>query len=304
MSNGFIRRKITDSVYAIGLRCRETNTQNPYRLAVLPSVRYWYADPMVAEIGGEHYLFAEAFDRFTSKGFLAAFALDIDGGKVLCSRPRKVIEEQFHLSFPLIFRYGQDYYLMPESCGDNALRFYRMGKNPFEWRLARRIPMEDSVDTVVIQKEEGFYFLNTQEHPTDKLRGREKLYFAADFLTDELQDVSHLLESSEYLLTKRNGGPVYREGGKQIRVCQNCTEDFYGKSFTEYEILELSSTAYRERMLRTTQVEDLPLEEYPAQYELTGTHTYSRTGRIEAIDVSCKYCSIKNVFAKFIRKFV
>ena len=303
MEKRLFQRKLTDGVYAIALRCRKEGAERPYRLTVLPTLRYWYADPVVTEIQGKQYLFAEAYDRFLNRGFLAAFELEISGDRIACSKPRKVIEEDFHLSFPLVFRHEDQYYLMPESCADNSLRFYRMGDTPFDWQLVRRIPMEDSVDTVVIRAEEGDYFLNTQEHPTEKLWGRQKLYFAKDFLKDELEDVSHLLEDTGYQLTKRNGGPVYSEGGCRFRVGQNCTEDFYGKSFSLYRILELSDKAYREELLCTTEAEELPLEPYPAQYELTGTHTYSRTDQVEAVDVSCRYCSLKNIFAKFIRKF-
>ena len=40
---------------------------------------YWYADPMLFEENGEHWLFCEAYDRRTHKGLLAVSRLTDEG---------------------------------------------------------------------------------------------------------------------------------------------------------------------------------------------------------------------------------
>lgn len=299
MKKNVIQRKLVDPVYAIGLR--PLGSAEAYQLAVLPTMRYWYADPIAAEINGKEYLFAEAYDRFRQKGFIAAFSLELTKDGIRCSEPRKVVEEAFHLSFPVIFQHQGQYYMMPESSADQSLRFYKMGSTPFEWELVRRIPMEDSVDTVVIPTEEGYYFLNTQEHPVETLRGKLKLYFARDFLTDELTELSVLPEPNDYVLTKRNGGPAYEAEGQLFRVSQTSTEKIYGYSYSLYRVLELSKNAYREELVRTVEPKDLQFAPCRADVEIYGTHTYSRTNRVEAVDVSCYYCSAGNLLAKILR---
>lgn len=294
--------KFIDGVYAIGLRPLREGENLPYRLMVLPSMRYWYADSIVAEINGKEYLFAEAFDRLRLKGFIAAFELEVTGDVVHCSKPRKVLEEDFHLSFPVIFQQDGQYYMMPESSADNSLRIYRMGADPFEWQLARRIPMENSVDTVIIPTQEGFYFHNTQPHNVETLKGRQRLYFTSDVLTGELEDITDCLEEKDYVLNMRNGGPVYEKNGERLRVCQNSSGEFYGVSYSEYRILELSRERYREEFVRTVTPEDHNLAPYPQNLAITGTHTYSRTAKVEAIDVSCHLFSINNILPKIIWK--
>lgn len=300
MKKDLIHRKLVDTVYAIGLRQRG---EEAYRLAVLPSMGFWYADPIVAEIDGKEYLFAEAFDRFRERGFIAAFPLEITQDGIHCGEPQKVLEENFHLSFPVIFQHEGQVYMMPESSADHALRFYKMGKTPYEWELVRRIPMENSVDTVIVPTEEGFFFLNTQEHPVETLRGKLKLYYTDDFLTGELTDLSSLLEPNDYVMNKRNGGPVYEQDGQLFRVSQNNAGAFYGVSYSLYRIDALSRTGYSETHLKTVEPKDLVIDSCPENIEIYGTHTYSRTAQVEAIDVSCYHCSLGSILPKILRKF-
>lgn len=290
-----------DNVYAIALRSADSH-DGRYTVCVPPSVRYWYADPIVYELNGRTYLFAEQYDRFLKKGFLAAFEVLTKDGKISCTQPKRVISEAFHLSFPLIFTYENEHYLIPESCGDNSLRIYKMGKTAYEWELLRRIPMNDAVDTVLIPKDGRVFLINTEEHPTKKLYGKQKVYCMDSFPNGELNLIS---EEEEYSLTRRNGGPIFRDEEQNlIRVCQNCTESFYGKSFSLYEITELSEeNGYADRQLSTIETDDLLLDISDGQFHLTGTHTYSKTEKYEAIDIFCNYYSVGNILAKLIRKF-
>lgn len=109
------------------------------------------------------------------KGFLAAFEVLTKDGKISCTKLKRLILEAFHLSFPLIFTYENEHYLIPESCGDNSLRIYKMGKNAYEWELLRRIPVNDAVDTVQIPKNDRVFLINTEEHPTKNFTENKKL---------------------------------------------------------------------------------------------------------------------------------
>ncbi len=65
-------------------------------------------------------------------------------GEICCFRPKRVISEAFHLSFPLVFPFDGEYYLIPESNKDNSLLIYKMGASAYDWTSIRRIPMYDS----------------------------------------------------------------------------------------------------------------------------------------------------------------
>lgn len=300
MKKGGFRQKLMDNVYVIGLRECNAN-DSKYTVCIPPSIRYWYADPILCEIENTTFLFAEQYDRFQKHGFLAAFEVKKSKDVIFCSKPKRIIAEKFHLSFPLIFPYAGEYYLIPESSEDNSLRIYKMGTSVYEWTLIRRIPMQDSVDTVMVQMDDCVFFINTEEHPTRKIYGKQKIYRMENFPNGEL---SLMEESDSYSLVKRNGGGLFYDGAALIRVCQNCTDSFYGKSFSLYEVKNLSGEGgYHDELIQTVEAENLMLDLPERKYEIRGTHTYSKTSRYETVDLFCNFYSVWNVFAKFIRKF-
>lgn len=76
--------------------------------------KYWFADPFVYEKDGVTYLFYEAFDLVQQKGLIGYSVFNQLTGEG--SAPTIIIDEPFHLSFPNIFEYAGDIYIMPESC--------------------------------------------------------------------------------------------------------------------------------------------------------------------------------------------
>ena len=61
--------------------------------------RYWAADPFIVENGEDVYIFYEYFDEFRGKGSIACSKV-VDN---VASKPVIIIDEAFHLSFPMIF---------------------------------------------------------------------------------------------------------------------------------------------------------------------------------------------------------
>lgn len=47
-----------------------------------------------------------------------------------------VIEERFHLSFPQIFKYKKDYYILPESASINQVILYKAINFPLKWEIS------------------------------------------------------------------------------------------------------------------------------------------------------------------------
>lgn len=289
-----------DNVYVVGLR-KKDDANGAYSICIPHSARYWYADPVLHEMNGKTYLFFEGFDRFLKIGYLSVSEVDLNGEEITCSKPKRIISEPFHLSFPMVFPYENGLYIVPESRDDNSLRIYKMGKTVYDWSLYRRIPLNDSVDTVLFQMDNRVYFINTEEHPSKNLYGRQMIYAMDAFPDGELK----LLDASEeYSLTRRNGGAMYKVRDAYVRVCRNCTENFYGKSVSLYEICEFTEDGvYADKLIKTIEAEDLPIRNLEKNFQITGTHTYSTTDRVEAVDLVGNDFSCKNFFAKLIRKF-
>ena len=149
---GFILRTFSNYGYAVGVRKTEglpleKISMKKYRW-LRPTFRCWYADPMVRHIRGKYYVFTGQFDLDEGKGKIAVS--EIRNGKI--GTPKTILDEPFHLSFPNVFAFGQDYYMVPECSASHAIRIYKMGGSVEHWEEILSIPVDNCVDTAVLQQ--------------------------------------------------------------------------------------------------------------------------------------------------------
>ena len=109
---------------------------------------HWYADPLLYRRGGERWLFCEDFDLAANKGSIAAFPLG-PGGRP--GTPQTVLEADCHLSFPTVFDWNGETWMIPETGADRTLCLYRCRAFPGEWELVRAFPVgKELADTIVL----------------------------------------------------------------------------------------------------------------------------------------------------------
>ena len=78
----------------------------------------WYADPLLYTRDGSRYLFCEAFDLAAGRGDIAVIPLSGDG---TFGTPQTVLSTGSHLSFPMVFDWNGDTWMLPESSADHSL---------------------------------------------------------------------------------------------------------------------------------------------------------------------------------------
>lgn len=152
------------------------NEHEKYRW-LRPTFRYWYADPMVRHIRGKYYVFTEQFDLDEGKGKIAVS--EIRNGKI--GTPKTILDEPFHLSFPNVFAFGQDYYMVPECSASHAIRIYKMGGSVEHWEEILSIPVDNCVDTAVLQQENGLYLISSELEKGNALKARKLVIHLPDF---------------------------------------------------------------------------------------------------------------------------
>ena len=328
----FVAKTFFDFAYAIAYRPVTQGKDGgfpkggnePFRL-LKPTLNHWYADPLFAVIDGKEYLFMEVFDRKKNKGLIGVSEFTEKG---VLTTPRIILEEDFHLSFPIIFKYGEDYILMPECSASQALRFYKLNPLTLEVSLLRAIPTQDRlVDTVLFDLNDRFLtLLSCRENVENPRQTGLIMYSLPDLLTGELTEIPLPEEynSPSYLL--RNGGPVYREGNKIIRILQESTETEYGHNLIFREVIFSKKNAadlakvtagdpagdparvsgkncpddfcsYAETDLYKLFLEDLNLS-LPATWRKQGTHTYSLGSAHETVDISFNRFHLGNMSYK------
>lgn len=99
------------------------------------SKKEWYADPFCVSTNGNFYIFCEVFDTQKGKGSIGVFDYRKDSFKK-CSI---IIEEPYHMSYPYVFHYKNEWLMIPEMCESNELRIYKADDFPYKWTLKKKL---------------------------------------------------------------------------------------------------------------------------------------------------------------------
>lgn len=90
------------------------------------------ADPFLVHEGDTWQLFFELFNTETNRGEIG---LAESSNLVDWKYQGVVLAEPFHLSYPFVFRVGDEVFMLPETKQAGAIRLYRATNYPHEWTL-------------------------------------------------------------------------------------------------------------------------------------------------------------------------
>ncbi|MDO4304780.1 MAG: hypothetical protein Q4D94_12790 [Bacillota bacterium] len=252
---------------------REDNSPNK-GFEVLPhSENYWYADPLMWEKDGKEVVFLERVDRKTGIGCIAC--ADITDGS--WKDPVPVIEEPYHMSFPMCFYWGNELYMIPETEMNQSVNLYRCTAFPYQWEKAGEFMKGwRLVDSVVWSNEESRVQLLASEYdPKDDFYTRYHAYeLHRRGAQIEAADLGRISDS--YTLMSRMAGPVIEEDTALVPI-QRSTPGIYGYS--------VQFCRKKENVPGECVKELLPADFYNMGHKLLGVHTYSRSSHYEMIDI-------------------
>src|SRR6266550_2573039 len=77
---------------------------------VIPPVDRFWADPFPIQVGNDHYIFHEELLFSTGKGTIV---LTVLGDQGRAARPIPILETDCHLSYPFVFQWDGDFFIMP-----------------------------------------------------------------------------------------------------------------------------------------------------------------------------------------------
>ena len=152
-----------------------------------------------------------------------------------------VLSEPFHLSYPHVFEWQGDYYMIPETLGANAACLYKADDFPLRWSLVARLIEGQCADpSIFLHGDLWWLFICSTPYEHDTLR----LYFA-DKLAGPWQEhpQSPIVKADK--CRARPAGRVLTLNDKIVRFSQDCIPQ-YGTRVRAVDILELSTTRYVE----------------------------------------------------------
>jgi hypothetical protein len=237
---------------------------------VHPPADRFYADPFLAEHEGRTFVFFEDYSYAEGKGTIACAELRASG----IGEPRTVIAGPDHLSYPSLFQWRGDWFMLPETGARRRVEIWRARQFPHEWALETvALDGVDACDATVWQHDGRWWMFVTLCVAGGPRADEVSLYYADTPLGPWLPHRANPVVSDA--AHARPAGALYRDGEAIIRPSQDARGG-YGQAITLNRIDHLTPREYRE-----TRVGSIQPTWHP---RVRGTHTIARSSQFEVVD--------------------
>ena len=223
-----------------------------YRLkpVKMPRNEFW-ADPFIFKHKDKNYIFFENYDYKTKKG------------KISCGRIKNsqlvdvddVIEKEYHMSYPFIFKENEDVFLIPETSENNRLEIYKCVDFPFNWELHSTVFEGEKIidaSVYICKNKNKWLFLNKSAGINAPDNSDLYIYKvnSPDFKELEPHKNNPVIINSK---VARNGGGIFEYKNETYRPSQANIDGIYGRGLNINKIKKLTINEYVEETIITTQ---------------------------------------------------
>ena len=198
------------------------------------------ADPFMIRANSKWYMFFEVLAKTTGRGQIGVASSD---DAFRWEYRQIVLDEPFHLSYPYVFEWEGEHFMIPESYQAGSVRLYKAEKFPNQWSFQRTL-VEGGVfldPSVVRYGGKWWLFVETNpQHKYDTLR-----LFYADQLTGPWQEhpMSPIVARNNRMA--RPAGRVQVINGNLLRFAQDC-HPVYGTRVRAFAVSKLTTREYCE----------------------------------------------------------
>ncbi len=223
---------------------------SPFKLTPCPDVKnpvltgkncgdaVYVADPFMIIKDDKYFMFFEVMDRYNNEGNIAyAESTNLKDWQY----KKVILDEKFHMSFPNVFKWKGEYYLVPESHQDLAVRLYKAESFPDKWKYVKNLISGYSfVDPAIFRyNNQWWMFVTTQ------FSNILNIYYADNLMGKwEPHPMNPVIKFNAHI--SRPGGRVIIYKGKPYRFTQDCNP-YYGIQVFAFEITKLTKTEYSEK---------------------------------------------------------
>ncbi|GAB4815338.1 hypothetical protein N2152v2_002384 [Parachlorella kessleri] len=206
------------------------------------------ADPFLWQHHSGLYLFYEVKNLAKGRGEIGV-AQSTDGGATF-KHLGVVLDEPWHLSYPFIFGYKGQIYMLPEASGSGQLQLYRAKSFPLHWVLDRVLLERPLVDASPVQWAGRWWmFASDPRRRSARNLGELEVWHADSPLGPwEEHALNPVVNGAPHLGARSGGRPLVYEG-KLYRFGQDCGET-YGHKLVAYEVTKLTPTEFKQEPAR------------------------------------------------------
>lgn len=241
----------------------------PFRLA-RPPAGHFYADPFLMSRDGRTFVFFEDFDHGAHKGRIC-FAEISDG---VIGPAQVAIDADHHLSYPFVFEWNNEIYMVPESAQRSRIDLYRAVSFPREWERVQALRSDIvAVDPTIVRAGERFWLFAGIAPRGAPAEHELHLFYADDLLGPWHAHRGNPVSSD--IRSARPAGRPFRSEYGFLRPGQDCSVR-YGHAIALSIVRHINPDTYMEEPFRTITASLIG--------DCAGTHTFDRDDRYEIVD--------------------
>lgn len=249
------------------------NAEQFYNMNCLipPRDRFW-ADPFPVELNGAYFIFIEEYVYQCHKGHISVIEMDPLGK---WKPPVKILERPYHLSYPFVFLWNDEYYMIPETQGAESIELYKCLEFPWSWKLDRvLIQGVSAVDTTLYHYGGKWWMFTSIKNKEEPHNWNKLCLFFADCPVGPWHEHKKNPIISDARCA-RPAGRLFFHNGNVYRPAQDCSRR-YGGAISIRRITRLDCAGYSEE--ETGRLEPCWSD------HLRGIHTYNQAGRLITVD--------------------
>ncbi len=236
-----------------------------------PRDRFW-ADPFPIQRGGKSYIFFEELPFAAGKAHISVVEVDREGR---ASAPVRVLERDYHLSYPFLVEDQGTLYMIPETAHNETVEIYRCVEFPHKWRLEKVLLEHIIAADATLHRAEGRWWMFANVAANGAEIHDELHIFSADRLLGHWTPHRGNPVKSD-VRGARPAGRLFTQGERLYRPAQICAP-LYGSGIALQRVVHLS----HERYVEVEERRIVPA----AESGLLGLHTINRAGDLSVADV-------------------
>ncbi|HST00855.1 MAG TPA: hypothetical protein VLJ84_04280, partial [Usitatibacter sp.] len=231
----------------------------------------FYADPFPLQRGGRNFIFFEELPFAAGKAHISVVEVDRGGH---ASEPVRVLERDYHLSYPFLIEEGGELYMIPETGGNRTIEIYRCVEFPHRWKR-ERVLVDGlwAVDATLHRDGGKWWMFANVANPGAEIHDELCIFSAESLLGDWKPHPRNPVKSD--VRNARPAGRLFTQGGKLYRPAQICAP-LYGTGVAMNRVTRLDARAFEEEEERRI----LPAE----GSGILGLHTVNRAGSLSVVD--------------------
>jgi hypothetical protein len=156
-----------------------------------------------------------------------------------------VLKEPFVLAYPYVFKWQNDYYMIPEAHTETSVRLYRATDFPYRWTYEKDLITGDHFISASVVQYAGMWWMFVARSGNETLR----LFYAADLKGPWNEHPLSPIVQKDANIARPGGRPLVIDG-TLYRIGQDCYPT-YGYQVFAFQITDISTTTYKEKRIDT-----------------------------------------------------